>query len=515
MGYNYYDGTSWGAGPSVRLETVRTGFGNIAVTGAGREMTIAHEGGTSSLYSVSRTTKGTGTWNPNASLYSYPANHPGTLWPVSAVGGMNNDVIHVVALSIPTASGGGSWAGQEGAIQYSRSNDGGQTFAVQNQLIAAFDSTQEVGYGGDAYAIDARGDYVAIAAGGPGRDVVLAKSTDGGLTWIKTVIQDFPIPLYNSSLLTDSDGDGIIDTLATNDGSLAVLIDNNNQVHVWFGNMRIVDDDVTDDVYSYFPGTNGLRYWNESMGADGSVVITGALDLDGNGSLDLPVAGDGSALIGTYQVSLSSFPTAAIDGTGTIYLAYSAIVENSADNASGKAVRNVYITASTDGGDSWTDPYNVAPSTTDEKVYPCIARAVVNGNLNLIYQKDLVAGHGVGVTNPPDQENATSVNDIIHLLIPSTDVFVGLNESVNPVGTITAYPNPAKDFLNVIVDITTAQKVKISLVNTLGQTVLSQNNNLTTGSTSIQLNIENLTPGIYFLDVTSESSRSVQKIVIE
>ena len=40
-GYNYYDGSAWGAIPTARLEGVRTGFANIAVSG-GNEYTLAH-----------------------------------------------------------------------------------------------------------------------------------------------------------------------------------------------------------------------------------------------------------------------------------------------------------------------------------------------------------------------------------------------------------------------------------------------------------------------------------------
>ncbi|MCU0435264.1 MAG: T9SS type A sorting domain-containing protein [Bacteroidia bacterium] len=508
IGYNYYNGTSWGAQPTLRLENVRTGFGNIIVTGAGAELTVAHNTNSNSQHFMTRPAKGTGTWTDNPSLITYPNGHPGSLWPVTAVGGANNDVIHHIALSTPsTFAGGGPWRSQDGAIQYSRSNDGGQTFAVQNTLLAAFDSTQEIGYSADAYSIDARGDYVAIVAGGIGRDLVLAKSADGGVTWTKTIVHDFAIPLFDDQL-TDPDNDGIIDTLDTNDGSLAVLIDNNNLVHVWYGSMRILNDDSTDGNYSYFPGTNGLEYWNENLGSGNGVFLTGALDLDNNGQLDIPVD------FGTYQKSLSSFPSACIDNSGTIYLAYSALVENSAEVVTGFSVRNIYLMATTDGGANWTQPYNISPDSTLEKVYPNLARSVVNGRLNLVYQRDEVAGHGVGTTNPPDPDNANSIHEIIHAGLPATDVFVGIQEPVHSATGIMLFPNPSSGevWMTTKENISTAT---LEIYSASGQLITSTQLNNIPGGTPLQLGTETLPSGAYLVRLLHNNTSTTQHLIIQ
>jgi hypothetical protein len=507
-GYNYFNGTSWGALPSARLENVRTGFGDIMVTGTGAELTVAHNTGNNSQHFMTRPAKGTGSWTDNPSLITYPGGHPGSLWPFTAVGGASNDVIHHLALSTPSSfAGGGPWRGQDGALQYSRSNDGGQTFAVQNTLIAAFDSTQEVGYGADAYTIDARGNYVAIVAGGIGRDVVLAKSADGGVTWAKTVVEDFAIPLFDDQL-SDIDNDGIIDTLPTNDGSLSVLIDNNNTVHVWFGNMRILNDDSTDGQFSFFPGTNGLLYWNENMGSGNAVMLTGALDLDNNGTLDIPVD------FGTYQKSLASFPSTCIDNSGTIYLAYSALVENSGDVVTGFSVRNIYLMASTDGGASWTDPYNISPDATLEKVYPNLAREVVNGQLNLVYERDDVAGHGVGTTNPPDPDNANTIHEIIHAKLPVTDVFVGMQEQPATAPSFVVFPNPANNH----VWFSTSEHIAsgtLEIYTASGQLISARPLNQVVSGTQFALGTETLSPGAYLIRVVNGSTSTTRHLIIQ
>ncbi|MBC8173621.1 MAG: hypothetical protein H7X71_06930, partial [Chitinophagales bacterium] len=45
--YNYYDGSTWGAEPTERIESIRTGFGQLILVGTealGAEMTFAHTG---------------------------------------------------------------------------------------------------------------------------------------------------------------------------------------------------------------------------------------------------------------------------------------------------------------------------------------------------------------------------------------------------------------------------------------------------------------------------------------
>ena len=37
---------------------------------------------------------------------------------------------------------------------------------------------------------------------------------------------------------------------------------------VFFGNMRMLDNDFSDNNTTFFPATNGLMYWNENMGVD-------------------------------------------------------------------------------------------------------------------------------------------------------------------------------------------------------------------------------------------------------
>jgi len=82
--------------------------------------------------------------------------------------------------------------------------------------------------------------------------------------------------------------------------------------------------------------------------------------------------------------------------------------------------------------------------------------------------------------------------------------FVGIKETVKTGFSIV--PNPAKDNIKI-----TAQSIfnKVEIVNFLGQTVLSQNND----GVEANVNVSNLTGGIYFVRIISDNGTSVQKFV--
>jgi hypothetical protein len=507
-GYNFFDGTSWGPLATARLESGRTGFPDLVVLSSGLEMTVAHNTASSVMHFCSRPTAGVGPWTDNpGTLISNPPNFAFyCLWPRMAVGGASGDVIHHIAVTEPTGNGGAIYHGQNGCLMYSRSNDGGATFGVQNQLLAPFDSSQTNSINGDGYAIDAMGNTVAIVMGGFGEDVVLAKSIDGGVTWTKTIVQDFLIPAPFIDQLTDTNADGMADTLETNDASMSVLIDGSGMVHVWFGDMFILNDDTTDGNVSYFPGTAALLYWNESMGSNPPVVVAGAEDLNANGTLDVTDWG-------TYQVSLVSHPSAGIDASGNIFVAFSSIMEGT-DDGTGKSYRNIYVMRSNDNGNTWSAPYNISPDMFSEKVYPSMARTVTS-SCHIAYLRDQIAGHGVFTTTNPDPDNQDVVHEWVYANVPVDDIAIGIHEHSATISAVELYPNPANSSANVMVNVVKAMEVTVDLYNTTGQLISSQVKNLPAGATTFSFDVANLPSGIYFVNVVEGTSTISKKLIVE
>ena len=154
---------------------------------------------------------------------------------------------------------------------------------------------------------------------------------------------------------------------------------------------------------------------------------------------------------------------------------------------------NFYIFAQVEKGDAtapvWEyDIYrdgNLVIGNHTENSY--IDQAVSQGNHNWMVKVDCLAG-GQSV---PAYESGTCVPDAIN----------------EPVKTgFSIQPNPAKDNIKITAENDFNQ---VEIVNFLGQTVLSQSNE---GNIS-NVNVSNLSNGVYFIRIISNQATSIQKFV--
>lgn len=523
-GYNYFDGASWGAWPTARIETDRTGFVNLVMTSTGQEASIAHAA--AGLAYTSRPAKGTGAWTTD--LTTLTGGTPNTdTWSRTAVGGANGETIHVIVNDNLLTPNGGH-------ILYSRSTDNGATWGVLRSVIPGLDATTyPEGFGGDSYFIAAKGNTVAFVVGDITSDVALFKSTDNGDTWTKTMVTNNFVGGYYAAdgNISDIDGDGTADTVLTNSSDLNVVLDNNGMAHVFYGLMRILDTDpaVGSASVNVFLGTNGIAYWSEN--ATTPVIAAQAEDWNGNGQLDTPVEPD-PAWTNTNELSwgrygnmgLACVPAATIDANGRIYLSYQAINENSDSISFFKTHYQVYVTSSDDGFQTSTIPYNVVTNTGNvdsalyEAAYPCIALTVDN-NIYLQYMRDQIPGTSYAAAGSVDAINndiTTNVNEIVVATIPVNEV-----ASIGEVKAITnssvkLNPNPASGSSKLTYQLNASSDVAIKVVNLIGATVVSMVQPAqTAGQHEVSLNLTDLKAGVYFVNVTAKGSVSTSKLIIK
>lgn len=526
-GYNYFDGTAWMPSPTVRIETVRTGFTNLGTTGSGGEVVVAHTTATTDLAFLKRPVKGTGAWTQTT--LGVP-----DVWARIAVGGPAGQSMHVISQT--SGTGTTPYMGQDGAIAYTRSLDGGVTWDKIRTVIPQIDAASYLGFGGDAYSIDANGSTIAIVAGGFDVDVVLIKSTDDGNTWTKTIVHAFPVPLFDATLMATPDGpdaDTDPDTVESNDASVNVVLDASNNAHVFFGRMRVLGDG---SALSYFPYTDGLMYWNETMGASAPVMIAACKDYNNDGLLNVYNDPTGAVLgVGTFQTSLTSFPSAGIDASGKLFVTYSSVFEGINDigegydiaNATltdpvnpGKSFRHQYVMRSDDNGATWCDPIDITqPDYTNaafdyhEGSYGAMAKDA-DGFVHVIVQDDQAAGHGVSTTTTPDPQAGPA--NIIYYKIPVADLACGASVSENELlSEISLYPNPASNNVNLVFNAAKSSKASVTVYNTVGQAVTTMNKNLISGSNTIQLDITEYTTGIYFVSTVVEGKTYSQKLIVK
>jgi len=432
-----------------------------------------------------------------------------------AAGGADGNSLHVICISTPEGNGGTFLDGQNGALLYYRSTDGGDTWDITDGQFAELDSSAFLGFGGDTYAIHARGNTVAFAVFNDFADTFVMVSEDNGDTWTKQTIVDFPVDLYAidtglPEIGEDWNEDGIFSEFFNADGAGAVHVDVNSDVHVTFGEMYYMDDDTTDGgTFSYFPGVNGLAYWNESLGEDSIQSIAYAYDIDESLTLDLEED------IALYYVSLSGMPSMASDAAGHLYVSYSAIREDYTSGA--QNYRHVYLVHSEDGGATWNseDACDVTPDVDYdgfESVFACLSPDVENNELHLIYQRDFEPGLSVrGDEDPAD------INDIVHLSIPAD----GLNDCAeveveNPqsLGEVWAdedvrlYPNPAAAMVDLVLNV--KGNVQLRVFNPIGAVVLNEQVN----APLMRLDVSGWSNGLYLVEVEQNGQRIVKQLAI-
>jgi len=514
-GYNYFDGTQWGDWPEARVEAVQTNRPSYTRWSANGEMIVSHTGG-SGLYISTREEKGTGSWD--FSSFSGPSGQPYILWNRAITSGTDYNKVHLLALTLPTTHGGTPYQGLDGALLYSYSTDGGQSWYWQNEILSGMASDEYTGFSADIYTFaQPKEDVVAFVVGDSWCDLFLMKSVDGGESFEKTIIWQHPYPLWQFGTPTD--------TFYCADGAHSLVIDNAGTVHVAFGISRALAD--ADNTY-WYPFVDGIAYWNENMpaftnnvnalspyGDAGSELtqdynlIGWSQDVDGNGSLDL------TGELGLYFLGLSSMPQFVMDDLNRLFLVYSSVTETYSNGT--QNYRHIWARGSNDGGQNWFDFLDLTSDFVhlfDECVYPGCA-AGSDDYIHLIYQHDNSPGTAVWGSQHPYEDNT-----IGYLKIGKAELTpVGIkeiNKALTGSDISQNYPNPFRGSTEVMVNLKQTGDLYLEVVSITGQKVYeTEIMRAKPGLNRLSINSENIKPGIYFYTVKAGNSAVTKKMVVE
>lgn len=527
-GYNYFNGTSWGPKPTARIESVRTGWPSIAKWGPNGEVISAHRSGTLPLVISRRTTKGSGPWTE--ALYYGPAGTgtPQYLWPRMITSGPNNEYMHLFALTAPSANGGAPWLGQDGALLYNRSTDGGVTFDIQHQQIPGTGADYYLYIRADDYTLASRGDIVALLHSSPWRDLFILKSTDNGTTWQKIMVWEHPYPFFDvqSSLTTD--------TLYSVDGSATLAIDQNGMVHVVWGITRVARlaaNPPSPGSYSYWPYTDGIGYWNESMGQIPDhdnphktlspeyletlgMLVGWTQDVNNSGFI-FDYEGTASPPFNSYRsLGISTMPAIAISGN-MIMIAYSSVTETFVTADGTMNYKHIWTRWSYDLGQTWGVFKDLQADNIfhlfDECIYPVLAADPNQlGAFQLIYMADNIPGLYL------DNDHDPVVNRIIHNNMNYT---IGIDEPAQPVSSLNVslpYPNPARGITRIGIELGKPSQVTVEIFSLTGQKVFElPARYMNSGSNAVLFDVSDFTPGLYFITVSAGDQKATQKMVVK
>ena len=563
-GYNHYcPETGMGEEPEERQEPMKSGWPSIAACGEG-ELLASHATGVNLYY---RPMRGEGEWEL---VYNWGADYGSPTWPRVVCSGPNDMYAHLVMckqISMPDGS-------LDNHVYYVRLTRQDRGWDVSELIdFPGIDNDAEGDYrnqlSADDYVMAANGDNVAVMFSSYTTEVFYMISHNNGETWERQIIAPYPILGDNGEPVHAIDfadyPEGMTDSIITSDNSHSITIDNNGTVHATFGLFRWKVADA--ESYTYWPAYSyGIVYWNSNytneqggheipvFGAwsqdseqfpawyadcglsytlfidrldalaevDGrqNLNVFGYVDENGNGQMDYEnVTG---ASWHYRSLGLATMPSISVDNLGDICIAYSVWSETRVNAETGFSFRTIYVAYKDFAGEWRTDEngINLAEDfmhDLDEQ-YPCVAATNgYNGQFWVMYSADEKQGLYLDISDTYPNSNGGSLTENYQYacLIRPEGLGINENEAINPVTTARVYPNPATDMLNIEVNASQASEMSINVYNIMGQNVMSQNVNITTGMNLRPINVSELNSGIYFVTVKANGFENTMKFIVK
>ncbi len=506
-GYNYFDGTSWGPLPDVRIENEKAGWPSYAPLGTG-EIVVTHAN-TAGLIVATCPVKGTGTWT--TSILPGPAGAVDISWPRTVTNGPNHNYIHILTVTYQT------YQGMTNQLLYYRSLDGGVTWDKNAYIIPGTTSADYFNFSADIYSwAEPHGDTLAFTVGDSWMDQFLMKSTDNGNTWTKTVIYH---SLYNLGGSSSS-------YFYAPDGTSAIALDNQGIAHVVFG---LTYDSGNNTAWYYNILAQGIVYWNENQPQlrqdldPDSLLATGNIIawVKDQNVFNLPV----SQLV-TWGTSMTSNPQLVIDKDNKVFLIWAGAT--SLVDANNFNLRHIYGRDGviTPAGNSilWHND-TLVDITGDwiqynfsECMFPS-ASPTTDAYNYILFQRDDYGGSYVKGTNATGWVGQTSPDDNFMTVIKwEKPVWTGINEKhEKPTFSIGQnYPNPATGLTKVNVYMQNSGDLSLKVTDLTGQTVISMGKtNVLAGVNEFVIDASQLSPGVYFYTVKQGDQSITKKMIVQ
>ncbi len=85
----------------------------------------------------------------------------------------------------------------------------------------------------------------------------------------------------------------------------------------------------------------------------------------------------------------------------------------------------------------------------------------------------------------------------------------------NAINTVTTYPNPFNNIINIVVDAKTEQRIELTILSINGSIITNEIHSISNGTNTININTENISSGIYLLNVKNieNGTKSVHKMI--
>ncbi len=202
------------------------------------------------------------------------------------------------------------------------------------------------------------------------------------------------------------------------------------------------------------------------------------------------------------------------------------VVASNGCNAANPSVKNISGKPSTPGVISGAVAICTGNTSVTYSVAPVLGSTLYNWTVPV--NASIVSGQGTSsivVSWPVSQLNAsvsvTSSNACGNSAIRKLN---GINVNpancskvgdINTASSLNYWPNPASEILNVNFKMEKSGMVEINLSDATGRLVVSKSTFANEGSQEIQLNLNGIAPGVYFLILNSEAGTQKARVIIE
>ncbi|MEZ5082362.1 MAG: T9SS type A sorting domain-containing protein [Bacteroidales bacterium] len=501
-GYNYFDGTEWGV-PNLHVGPPdRMGSPCYAPWGENGEIIALYRYTQFSgpVYLYKREIKGEGDWQEVELL---PPSGVSLVWHSMITSGDNNEYIHLLAETYDAV-----YNGQENALLYYRSTDGGENWDIYEEIIDGLGDDYFATINHLSYAwANPVGSTIAFTYGFDEYGGRVFKSDNHGEDWEIIPVFETPWDPFDPPTDTERFGCGI--------GTSACALDSEGNVHVVFSRMV----KLWEAGEGFFePFTDGMIYWNESMEPlDTATINANTMEyLEAGGNLIGWVMGDETYEIPAgqpnYANAACAFPQISIDADDNMFVAWCALAPGYSNGT--YDFRHVIINSSADGGVTWKGMQDMNQDLVfifSECVFPMMA-PVIGDYVHLTYMEDNEPGIAEWL------ENHLPVENKIHHMKVDKNIFI-TSISDKDYGTIElseCFPNPASFAISMHIKLQQPETVNICILNMLGQTVYSNSGeHLDQGNNLIHIEVSGLVDGVYFCNIKASETSFVRKFIVQ
>ncbi|MCY7411125.1 MAG: T9SS type A sorting domain-containing protein, partial [Chitinophagales bacterium] len=121
---------------------------------------------------------------------------------------------------------------------------------------------------------------------------------------------------------------------------------------------------------------------------------------------------------------------------------------------------------------------------------------------------------GILINSTPEDDFVLDDTTLCFSSLDSCLIINQVNELEYLSGGVSVYPNPANEFLNVVINVNEKSNCIISIIDLSGRIIFNEEINLITGNNSFSFPIAEIADGTFFMRIISEKETEVKKIII-